>query len=102
MDKLNILWTTDNKKVVLNMLAMYSINSKTNKWFKDVNIIVWGPSAKLISNDPHIKTEVVDMISIGITIEACKDCCDNYEVTDKLLRLGINVKYMGEPLTEYL
>ena len=28
-DKLNILWTTDNKDTIFNMLSMYAINSKT-------------------------------------------------------------------------
>lgn len=28
-DKLNILWTTDNKDTIFNMLSMYVINSKT-------------------------------------------------------------------------
>lgn len=27
-DKLNILWTTDNKDTIFNMLSMYTLNSK--------------------------------------------------------------------------
>jgi len=42
------------------------------------------------------------MINQGIKIEACKDCCDNFGVTDKLTSLGINVRYMGKPLTDYI
>jgi hypothetical protein len=42
------------------------------------------------------------MLNHGITIEACKACCDNLGVTDKLTELGINVRYMGEALTDYI
>ena len=30
-DKLNILWTTDNKDTIFNMLAMYTLNSKKER-----------------------------------------------------------------------
>ena len=102
MNKLNILWTTDNKDTVFNMLVMYAVNSIKHDWWKEINIIIWGASAKLIGNDTQIQTEIKEMLNHGITIEACKACCDNYEVTEKLEKLGIIVKYMGVPLTEYL
>jgi hypothetical protein len=102
MEKLNILWTTDNKDTVFNMLIMYATNSKILGWWKHVNLIIWGASARLVGNDPQVQTEIIEMINQGVQIEACKDCCDNFGVTDKLTKLGINVRYMGEPLTGYL
>ena len=41
-DKLNILWTTDNKDTIFNMLSMYTLNSKKRGWWKEVNVILWG------------------------------------------------------------
>ena len=41
-DKLNILWTTDNKDTIFNMLSMYVINSKNRGWWKHINVILWG------------------------------------------------------------
>ncbi len=102
MDKLNILWTTTNKDTFFNMLSMYAINSKTNHWWKEVNIIIWGASAKLVGSDTQIQTEILEMINQGVSIEACQSCCDNFGVTDKIIELGINVRYMGEPLTNYI
>lgn len=101
-DKLNILWTTDNKDTVLYMLIMYAINSKAHKWWGEVNIIIWGASAKLVGTDLQIQDKVVEMINKGIRIEACKACCDYLGVTEELTKLGIDVKYMGEPLTDYI
>lgn len=102
MGKLNILWTSDNKITVLNMLAIYVLNSKTRGWWKEINIIVWGASAKLIAKDTQVQTEVLEMLSVGVHIEACKDCSDACEVTSDLQKLGIEVKYMGEALSSYI
>lgn len=102
MEKINILWTTTNKDTVINMISMYSINSIKNNWWKTVNVIIWGASAKLIGSDAQIQLEVQKMLDQGVSIEACKACSDNFGVTDKLIDLGINVRYMGEPLTNYI
>jgi hypothetical protein len=102
MDKLNIFWTSDNKDTFFNMISMYALNSKKRNWWKNVNLIIWGASVKLAGNDSQIQTEILEMINSGITIEACKDCANNFEVTENLEALGINVRYMGIPLTEYI
>ena len=101
-NKLNILWTTDNKDTVFNMLSMYAINSLSRKWWEQVNVIIWGAAAKLAGNDTQVQTEILEMLHQGVTIEACKDCCDRFEVTERLTRLGVSVRYMGELLTQYL
>ncbi len=102
MDKLNILWTTTNKDTIFNMISMYAINSKTHDWWKQVNVIIWGASVRLVGDDTQVQTEIVEMLHQGVSIEACKACCDNFGVADKLTKLGINVRYMGEPLTDYI
>ncbi|WP_461642696.1 DsrE family protein [Labilibaculum euxinus] len=102
MEKLNVLWTTDNKDTIFNMLAMYAINSKKREWWDNVNVIIWGASVKLAGNDSQVQTEILEMIQAGVTIEACKNCADNHKVTDQLEKLGVKVRYMGSPLTEYL
>lgn len=101
-DKINILWITDNKDTIFNMLSMYAINSKKHNWWKEVNVILWGASVKLVGNDTQVQTEVLEMQQNGISIEACKDCSDNFNVTETLEKLGVAVRYMGEPLTEYI
>jgi len=102
MDKLNILWTTDNKETVLSMLFMYAKNSKIKGWWNDVNVIIWGASAKLVATDLQIQSELAELIKAGVHIEACKACADSFMVTEKLSGLGINVRYMGQSLTDYL
>jgi hypothetical protein len=84
------------------MLVMFATNSRLNGWWQEVNVIIWGASAKLVGTDTQIQAEVLEMLNHGITIEACKACTDNLGVTDKLTELGVNVRYMGEVLTNYL
>ena len=72
MNKINILWTTDNKDTVFNMLSMYAINSKKREWWQEVNVIIWGASVKLVGNDTQIQTEVLEMLGQGLHVEAVK------------------------------
>lgn len=102
MDKLNILWTTDNKVTILNMFAMYASNSKQNGWWKEINVIVWGASTKLLCEDKQVQFEVKEMIKKGITFEACKSCADTFEASAIFDKLGIDVRYTGLALTKYL
>lgn len=100
--KLNILWTSSERTTALNLLSVYTINSKNNGWWEEVNIIIWGASAQLVAKDTQVQTEIMEMINLGIHIEACKDCSDSIGVTEELENLGIEVKYMGEILTKYI
>ena len=102
MEKLNILWTTTNRDTIINMISMYSIRSVNYGWWDEVNIIVWGGAAKLIGEDKEIQAEVTKMIDAGVVMQGCLTCSDKYGVTETLKGLGINMQYMGLPLTEAL
>lgn len=102
LEKLNILWTTDDKDTIFNMLSMYVINSVNRGWWNHINLILWGASVKVAAHDTQVQTEILEMLRIGVTIEACRDCCESFGVASTMEKLGIRVKYMGEPFTEYL
>jgi hypothetical protein len=101
-DKLVILWTSDNPELAKTMVFMYAHNAKLNNWFNQVTIIIWGPSAKLVSEDENIRNELAKMMESGVTIEACIACARMFGVEAKLRQLGYEVKGMGVPLTNYL
>ena len=102
MKRLNILWTTDNKDTFINMIAMYSSNSLIRGWWEEVNVIIWGASAKLAAKDHDVQEEIKNMLDSGVKIEGCMACSEKFGVTKKLEELGISMKYMGEPFTQYL
>jgi hypothetical protein len=101
-DKVVVLWTSEDREVALKMVFMYTLNAKLNNWWADITFIVWGPSSKLLSSDSELQDQVKKMKQAGITLEACKACADQYGVSGKLQELGIDVKYMGQPLTTYI
>ena len=101
-DSLVVLWTSGDREVALNMVFMYTLNTKRRNWWGDVRLIVWGPSSKLLSEDSELQGEVAKMKEAGVVLEACKACSDRYGVSEALERMGIDVRYMGIPLTEYL
>jgi len=100
MKKLNILWTTAEKDVALRMIFVYIMNAKANGWWDKINLIIWGPSARLVGENRLIRREIDLLLQSGITIEACQACTDSYHVTEKLIKMGISVHFMGEPFTE--
>ena len=101
-EKLVVLWTSDDPYVAERVAFMYTHNAKKQGWFKDVTLIVWGPSAKLISENIKLQEEIRAMQKDGIVVEACIACANSYGVTEDLKKLGYDVKGMGKPLTEYL
>jgi hypothetical protein len=102
-DELVVVWTSGDREVALKMAFMYAFNSRRFKWgWKNVTLVVWGPSAKLLVEDKELQEYVSKIKDAGVKLLACKKCSDSYGVSDGLRRLGIEVKYMGEPLTDYL
>lgn len=101
-DKLVVLWSTGDPEVAKKMVFMYTLNAKKNGWWKEITFIIWGPSAKLVSEDTELQDYISLMKKGGIVLEACKACADMYEVSDQLSELGIDVKYMGTFLTDYI
>jgi len=101
-NKLAVLWTSADKDVAEKMVYMYTYNAAKQEWWDEVVFIIWGPSSKLLSEDKDLQAYLKKMQDVGIKLYACKACADMYGVSEKLKTLGIEVKYMGEPLTNYL
>lgn len=101
-DKLVVVWTSDDPYVAERVALMYTHAAKTNNWFKEVTLIVWGPSARLISENTRLQEKIKTMQKDGVVVEACIACSNAYGVTEDLKKLGYDVKGMGKPLTDYL
>ncbi|MFO8235033.1 MAG: DsrE family protein [Bacteroidales bacterium] len=101
-DKLVVLWTSDDPYVAERVAFMYTHAAQKNQWFKEVTLIIWGPSAKLISENTKLQEKLKTMQEDGVEIQACIACASSYNVVDDLKALGFEVKGMGKPLTDYL
>jgi hypothetical protein len=101
-DSLIVIWTSGDREVAEKMVFMYTLNSKLKEWWKEVTLIVWGPSAKLITEDIELQDYLEKIKDAGVKLEACITCADMYRVSKKLADMGIVVKPMGLPLTQYI
>jgi hypothetical protein len=100
--RLAVIWTSSDPDVAHRVCFMYTDNAKKQKWFDEVTLIVWGPSARLLAGDKDLQAKIKGMLDDGVKIQACQACSDSYGVTDQLRKMGIEVKYMGKPLTDYI
>ncbi len=101
-NKLAVLWTSDDPNVAEKMAFMYTLNAKRNGWFDEVVLIIWGPSAKLAVENEMIRDYIKTMQEAGVKTEACLYCAKMYNVDKKLAEMGVDVKGMGVPLSDYL
>ena len=99
---LYVLWTNDNPVTAEKMVFMYTINSLIHGWWENVTLIIWGATAKLVSENADIQAKIREAQDTGVHITACKACADQLGVTQILEELKIEVKYWGVPLTELL
>ena len=100
--KLAVLWTSGDPEVATRVAFMYTLNAKRQGWFDEVTLIVWGPSAKLLSENTEIQAAVAGMAEAGVEVVACQACAELYGIASVLEGMGIEVKFMGQPLTEML
>lgn len=101
-DKLVVLWTSGDPEVAEKVCFMYTHNARLQGWFDEVTLIVWGPSSRLLSENQKLQSMVKAMMEDGVKVEACLSCANMYGVVQDLRDLGIDVKGMGVPLTDYL
>ena len=99
---LYVLWTNDNRLTAEKMVFMYTYNAKKYEWWKDITLLVWGPSAKLLTEDQELQDEVKSMLEEGIHVLACKGCADQYGISEKLEDIGVEVRYTGVDLTNFI
>lgn len=101
-DTLVVVWTSGDIEVAEKMVFMYVYNSRKAGWFDEVIFIVWGPSAKLLSENEMLQEYISKMKEAGIKLEACIACANMYGVARALAEMDIDVKGMGKVLSDYL
>jgi hypothetical protein len=101
-DSLVVVWTAGDREVARKMAFMYTKNSRLKDWWGRVRLVVWGPSAQLLAVDRGLQEELEDLKAARVELLACMACADLYGVTDALRALGVEVIFMGNPLTEML
>jgi hypothetical protein len=100
--RLAVVWTSGDPDVAHRVCLMYTHAARQAKWFDEVTLVVWGPSARLLAADKDLQAKVKSMKADGVIVRACVVCADSYGVTEKLSSLGLTVEPMGKPLSDFL
>ena len=102
INNLLVLWTTDNRETALDMVFMYTYNAKSKGWWKNVSLLIWGASSRLLATDPEIQSEVRKIADAGIRVFICKRCLEKLDVLKEVEALGHEVFYVGEEFSRLL
>jgi hypothetical protein len=101
-DALTIVWTSADPDVAHRMVLMYAAAAQRQSWFSDVRVIVWGPSQRLVVSDKDVRAAINAMQEQGVEVVACLACADSYGIAGDLRDAGLEVRYMGAPLSDDL
>lgn len=99
---LALIWSARDPDVARHMVFMYAGNARRQAWWSRVRLVVWGPSAELLARDEVLQAELAELMASGVEVAACRACAERYGVVPRLEALGIEVDYMGAPLTDML
>ncbi len=101
-NRLCVVWSSADPDVAKNVCFMYTRAAQTSHWFDEVHLIVWGPSAQLLATNPEIQTSLKTLQEAGVVVEACVVCARQYGVADRLKQLQVDVRGMGQTLSDRL
>jgi len=102
MDKLLIVWSTAEIEVAKKMVLLYSSVILPRGYWDQAHLMIWGPSAKLLSESIELQELLRIVKETGVEVSCCVVCSDEYGVTEKLDSMGIEMIHTGELLTSAL
>jgi hypothetical protein len=100
--RLLVLWTSGDKETALNMVLMYTTNSRLHAWWDEVTLLVWGAASRLAAGDEDVQAGIAAARRAGVRAIACLACAQNLGVVEALQAQGIEVFYTGQFLTDWL
>jgi len=101
-NKLLIVWSTGEIDVAKKLVLLYGSVIIERGYWDEAHLMVWGPSAKLLAENEELQSMLLAMQETGVKVSACRVCTDDYNVTDTLEALNIDVSHTGEFLTQAL
>mgnify|MGYP000849575553 CR=1 FL=1 len=101
-DTLVVLWSSGDPEVAEKACLMYTGYAKRQGWFKEVILLAWGPSERLMSENEMVKEKIAVLQKDGVIVQACIVCANMYGVTDDLKVCSVDVRGTGGLLTKYI
>ncbi|MHA1585193.1 MAG: DsrE family protein [Promethearchaeota archaeon] len=103
MNRMFIIVSNADPRIMTDVAFPYVRNASRNGWMNSIRLILWGPSQKSIVQALELKAAIMDLLKEDhVEIWACKQCSEDYQISDKLEQLGVIIKYIGEDISEML
>ena len=101
-NKFLIIWSTEEREVAKKMVLLYSSVILPRGYWDEAILMIWGPSARLLSEDIELQEKVKEIAATGVKLQACVVCTDEYGVSQKMEELGVELTHTGEMFTQAL
>ena len=101
LDKMAVFWTSQNREVAQKMVFPYTKNFRFDSNWERVRLVLWGSSIKLLASDEELQEDIAELKKVGIELQACKSNIHTDGFADDLMRLGFEIVYISDPITEY-
>ena len=62
---LYVLWTNGDPITAEKMVFMYTFNAQKRNWWDDITLVVWGPSAKLLTEVKELQGSIKKIIDVS-------------------------------------
>ncbi len=102
MNKLLIVWSTEEVEVAKKMVLLYGSVILPRGYWDEAHLMIWGPSARVLAESDELQAMLKTVQESGVETSACIVCTDDYGVSAKLESLGVTTMHTGELLTEAL
>ena len=95
-----VISTAEKEKVYAGM--MYAVNALKQGWMKDVKLIFFGPSEKLLLSDSKFQDYLNEYLELKGKVAACKFISDNDQTSEKIERMGVRIEPVGEIISNHI
>jgi len=95
--KLLVIVATGDKEKARTAL----MNVMKRGWLDDVKVVYFGPSERLVVEDPILADQAQEIAEAGGSI-ACKYISDRDDVSEKFEELGVQVEYVGSIISDLI
>ena len=100
-DKLLIVLSSGDIQVAQKFPLLYSSVALPREYWKEIHLMFWGPSIKLLKKK-SIQKQIKVIQDTGVCMSACIVCVEEYDMVKQVKQLGIKVNHTGELLTKAL
>jgi hypothetical protein len=99
-DRVLVIIATGDKSKALTGL-MYARNALRRGWLRDVKVVYFGPSERLMAEDADVASAAIEVASLGEAY-ACKAVSDRENISEKIDEMGVKVEYVGAIISDYI